>query len=721
MKVNTVKQEVISSGISNISNFSIKATAKSFAILSDGLYSNKIVAIVREIGCNAVDAHVMVGKADLPIEVRLPSHLDPTFYVKDFGPGLSHEQIVGYWTNDEPPVYVGGLYNTYFESTKTSSNDFIGALGLGSKSPFSYVSNFIVESRQNGVCNVYSCFKDENNFPSVALLSSHDTTEENGLTVKLTVKSADVAEFASAAKNVFAYFSVCPTVLGYDNFAPDYVTYTLSGTNWKLCEYSRHSNDYYNQSCKVIQGSIAYPVDRTALSDNLSETGKLILRLPLHIFMNIGDVEVAASRESLSYDKRTINNIVAVLEKCASEFHDTIQQTYDNCCSEWEAGIVLSKLTKHGLQYYSERLSAVYTDLHKTYNFNWKGNPIPTALSIAQYADDFNIRSYVKSQGKLTFNATLSEELTIIQNTLVIFDLYVNTLSTYNSMMNSLDNKISNILIIKPKNRRQIDLEKMNNIRSLFGSDVTILDATKPVVYQKTKNVTSDIQSLRITKQPVWTKSSVDITNDAFLYVHMKDDKCYTGAGKFINRLDDFIRTLSELNIGCNYDTVIGLTKRQIQTASKNKKCCELFQYVRALMSQEDLTNDYESFVAKRYVDNELPWSTRSFLQRVTSYTEMQSTELGKLAVDYIDKTKFKNTKFGVDHDFSFFMYTIDLFDESKKMKLMYEMKMRCDNVFNKYPLIKYALSGASSSYSEHRKNIDAELLDYINLVDNRE
>ena len=40
---------------------SIKADAHLLRILSSGLYSNKIRTVLREIGCNAADAHIELG------------------------------------------------------------------------------------------------------------------------------------------------------------------------------------------------------------------------------------------------------------------------------------------------------------------------------------------------------------------------------------------------------------------------------------------------------------------------------------------------------------------------------------------------------------------------------------------------------------------------------------------------------------------------------------
>ena len=124
MKLGIDVNEVVLSNVGTTGEFKIRNSAKAFKILSDGLYSNKIKAVIRELSCNAVDSHVAANKADTPFEVHLPTVLEPWFSVRDFGLGLDGDQVEN-------------IYTTYFESTKTESNDFIGALGLGSKSPFS--------------------------------------------------------------------------------------------------------------------------------------------------------------------------------------------------------------------------------------------------------------------------------------------------------------------------------------------------------------------------------------------------------------------------------------------------------------------------------------------------------------------------------------------------------------------------------------------------------
>ena len=143
MKLHTNVNTVERSGQFEESNFSIEASAKAFFILSDGLYSNKIKAVIRELSTNAYDSHVDAGCPETPFEVHLPTQMEPHFHVRDFGVGLSHEDCMK-------------LYTTYFYSNKTDRNDSVGCLGLGSKSPFAYVDSFTVESYYEGTYRVYT-------------------------------------------------------------------------------------------------------------------------------------------------------------------------------------------------------------------------------------------------------------------------------------------------------------------------------------------------------------------------------------------------------------------------------------------------------------------------------------------------------------------------------------------------------------------------------------
>ena len=152
MIVRDEKLPVETAGMTVARTFQIKPSRKAFEILSSGLYSDKVRAVIRELSTNAADAHVAAGKPDVQFEVHLPNHFEPYFAVKDYGTGLSEKAIYE-------------LYTTYFASDKTDSNEFTGALGLGSKSPFCYTDSFTVTSRHNGVLLVFNCHLNADGIP----------------------------------------------------------------------------------------------------------------------------------------------------------------------------------------------------------------------------------------------------------------------------------------------------------------------------------------------------------------------------------------------------------------------------------------------------------------------------------------------------------------------------------------------------------------------------
>ena len=128
-----------SRGIESSVKFGIKASGLHhiLGILRNQLYSDKILAVLREYTTNAVDAHIMAGCPERPVEVSLPTKLNLLFKVRDYGPALSDEEIQD-------------VYAFYGESTKRTSNDVTGMLGIGSKSAFAYGDNFVINSYLDG-------------------------------------------------------------------------------------------------------------------------------------------------------------------------------------------------------------------------------------------------------------------------------------------------------------------------------------------------------------------------------------------------------------------------------------------------------------------------------------------------------------------------------------------------------------------------------------------
>lgn len=370
------KTEITREGIQSESTFVIKASAKAFDIMSSNLYSDKIKAIVRELSCNARDAHVAAGKEDVPFEIHLPTYADPTFYIKDYGTGLSKEQIAGY--HDEHGNFVPGLYQTFFDSTKDKTNDMIGCLGLGSKTPFAYARQFTVESRYNGKKMIFTAFKNAENIPSITMLGEADTDEPNGITVSLGVNPNDLSKFEVAAKKALMYFDPIPNVVGLSSFRPYELKHTVHGNGWRIrqSEYYAYMNGPY-----VVQGFVAYPIQTDILiggNRKLSEEAKALLSVDVDMYVPIGAVDIAPSREALSYDDATIDNLINALEAAAAEMRDRFQESFDECATYWDAAMLLDRM-----QAQSDSFTQVFKKLQSTAPFTWRGQEVKKNVTVS--------------------------------------------------------------------------------------------------------------------------------------------------------------------------------------------------------------------------------------------------------------------------------------------------------------------------------------------------
>lgn len=343
MIINATNNNVVVSNDITSMNFKVKASAKAFKILSSNIYRDKISAPIRELICNAVDSHV-AAKNNKPVIVHLPTELEPTFYVQDFGTGLSDKEI-------------NSLYTTYFDSNKTDSNDYTGALGLGSKSPFCYIDTFNVVSIKNGKKGTYVAFIDEQGMPSITTMSIVDTKEPNGVKVEFAVKQDDFWSFERRLAD-FAY---------YCNFPLQVLNGTLSENIYELEENQnyKHKNfvlcDNQNQQCGVIQGNVFYPINfDTLLADKVQaeRLNNLVSKITANkhseifayqlknfcnnkVFLaNIGEIDFTASREEISYDKNTckvimdkiIHYMKSVLKE-VEEIKNRKQSKFDLYCS----------------------------------------------------------------------------------------------------------------------------------------------------------------------------------------------------------------------------------------------------------------------------------------------------------------------------------------------------------------------------------------------------
>jgi len=365
------QEQAVLSNVGEIGEFRIRNSAKAFSILSSGLYANKVRAIVRELSCNAVDSHIAAGKKDTPFDVHLPNTLEPWFAIRDYGTGLNHEQVTQ-------------IYTTYFESTKTASNEFIGALGLGSKSPFSYTDNFTVTAIQNGTKGIYSAFINDSGVPSIAMMMSEATDEPAGVEVKFSVNDRyDFDKFRQEARGVYKYFKLQPVVSGSTGFTTELPCYESMDIVPGVHQYKSERRSV------AIMGNIAYPIDIPAADQTLGDYRNL-LQCGLELHFGIGELDFQASREGLSYIPQTVESIKRKLESLNGVLAGKLAEEADVIPNLWDRALFLAKRKDNYLWAAAVKKYAADTKL-ATYDDSRYGGSKTFSLGVEELSKKYNI------------------------------------------------------------------------------------------------------------------------------------------------------------------------------------------------------------------------------------------------------------------------------------------------------------------------------------------
>lgn len=564
MKLNVAVEEVTLSNTTNTGEFRIRNSAKAFKILSDGLYANKKKAIIRELSCNAIDSHSAAGKLDVPFEVHLPTVLEPWFSVRDFGLGLDDDQVMN-------------IYTTYFESTKTDSNQFIGALGLGSKSPFSYTQNFTVTAIKNGVQRIYSAYINAAGVPSVTKMSEDPTTEPNGVEVKFSVTERwDYDSFEHEAFEVFKWFKHKPKITGakLELSDPKFVD--------KNIVPGVHSWDRYE--CMAVMGNIAYPL--SSIPEPRKTLGELagLLECGLVLEFEIGELDFAASREELSYIPSTIDSIKKKLEEVNKNLAKYIASQADLITCEWARAEYLYGKSQERL--YNAAVKKYVADtkfeLYDSSNYHGRKEFILKDEDLAKLEIDISSFSastyngcYKNGKSRRYSNATSKYEESwdipvSLSTVLVLNDLKIgcNTRARYH--YGKAKPPASNITVFCIQyNGKGDDSDRdraFNALRKKLHNPPTVIKASELEKQEKLKaSVKQGILTMGVSKDyygriegASWSAVSSDFENDdsqTYYYVPMSNYTAYDTENKEID-----MHSIKKAMAGCGIPDIEGFT-----------------------------------------------------------------------------------------------------------------------------------------------------------------
>lgn len=281
------------------------STAHLMTVLTD-LYEDPESAVLRESVTNARDSHIVAGNS-APVEVYLPTELSPSLRVKDYGVGMSRDDIVE-------------IYSLYGASTKRESNEVNGVLGLGCKAPLTYTDQFIVIGTKDGVKTMVSVSREQDGAGTMTIVEESATSEPNG--VEVIVPTRRNNSFAEKAAALFQYWEAATVLV--DGEEPARIEgLTVSGSIMLVKSVYSHDT--------VVMAGVPYKIPQEF--SPLGRHGGYVTVA----WVDNGDVNFTPSRESLQMTGRTKARLEKLKFEANAAVTAAVQKEVTACTKPYEA------------------------------------------------------------------------------------------------------------------------------------------------------------------------------------------------------------------------------------------------------------------------------------------------------------------------------------------------------------------------------------------------
>jgi hypothetical protein len=305
-------EKVVETNIKGLESKAIglEASDKIFTIIFSSLYKNIAQSIVRELWTNAYDSHCEAGVKDKPFRCQLPTQLDPTFTVRDFGTGMDHDKVMNH-------------YGTAGSSDRDKSNDYVGALGIGSKSPLSYTDSFTVKAFNGTDVRIYAVHLDEDNCPHISHTATFESEEPQGIEISFAAASHDSHDFELAARKVAFGFDTKPDVPGVEFDNPEPIFEADNVSVFKNSQVQYLATGSYRTTFFIKMGTVLYPYVPEQ-DYRVSRNGLFNSNLTVVIEAPLGAVNFIPSREELRMTDKTKSYISDTMHELEEGFFGII-------------------------------------------------------------------------------------------------------------------------------------------------------------------------------------------------------------------------------------------------------------------------------------------------------------------------------------------------------------------------------------------------------------
>lgn len=714
MKLDVKCPEIYRSGEFTEQFFGVGDLTVIFDILRNKIYADPIRAMVQEIMCNARDAHRETNRQNTPIEVKLPNQIEKTFYIKDYGPGIT-------------PDRMANIFIKYGMSSKRDDNTQTGGFGLGAKTPFAYTDTFTIISvtpehhyenvKPDGTvqhcenCNVkrqYAAYIDESTLGKMACISSEITSEPTGTTISVAAKPQDFHYFTQWVEHTSRFWDVRPVVKGNPDFEWEKIEKDCEGTDWFLEKTPQYGN--YGDNIMAVVDGIPYSIEMSNLGVNYTDNIYPLFKYKLRLVFKTGEIGLTAGRDAINYkNEKTKNAVRERLKNIIKDISNQLSSRISNAKSYFEAKVLwkqfyysYSAIVKEGVW---NNIKINDSDIYvngvgcKIFRFmrngsSFKGKNVGVLEFIDKtdiYINDSNEKQPSRLRAKTIFDNNPNIER------VVIFSWPENTVDANGKIIDRRD------IAEKELNKSNFDKITMKSWSSVQKAKIVRVAGTGGVqCCIKTFHPTSSYE------KDTWKSAEVDIDEVEGYYVKLERNQIVIDE-KVINRE---VLSIALQILGIKTEEVYGITKRfhekipdgleSIQELIENK--------IKEIESGPDFSIIDDEYSIRQYY----PYNKLYCINRFITNTFTDKTK-NEIIFDYVNKSKemenylTKNSSTINDYNNLRKSLGMSVFTNNKKKSKKIEEFIESWNLVEKtYPLLQHMKDTVKKT----------EIVDYIKMVD---
>ena len=297
------------------------------SLLRNNIYSDPVKSFVREVYSNAVDAHARCNNKKDSIEINIyTDDLKNYFSVRDYGDSMDKDKIKS-------------VYAVLGKSDKTEGNNEIGGWGIGAASPLAYTDHFYIDTwtKEEGktIHREWVQYIDSSRIGCIALQKEEESEQPTGTLIRIPFEPNDRQRIVSAINLYLHFTKVKYKVKGFTfSRLDDY--YDFIGSDWA---FKRGNNYYRSPNHTLLVGDIPYTINSNTIAEYLdnndlshinnsdyqySELFSTFLynsfRQDTLLSVDIGKVDLSASREEVQYTDKSCIGIITLYYKMFREF-----------------------------------------------------------------------------------------------------------------------------------------------------------------------------------------------------------------------------------------------------------------------------------------------------------------------------------------------------------------------------------------------------------------